>query len=70
MAEFTTCSLSPAERTRRAAPQAQPNFAQAIAAGNIIYLIPTPLFGAGLVENIPEATIYQNLWPTRHRRPA
>jgi hypothetical protein len=41
--------------------QAQPNFAQAIAAGNIIYRIPTPLFGAGLIEIIPEAVIYANL---------
>jgi CxxC motif-containing protein (DUF1111 family) len=41
--------------------QPQPNFAQAIALNNIIFRIPTPLFGAGLIENIPEATIYANL---------
>jgi CxxC motif-containing protein (DUF1111 family) len=41
--------------------QAQPNFAQAMALNNIIYRIPTPLFGSGLIENIPEAVIYANL---------
>jgi CxxC motif-containing protein (DUF1111 family) len=41
--------------------QSQPNFVQAIALNNIIFRIPTPLFGAGLIENIPEATIYANL---------
>jgi CxxC motif-containing protein (DUF1111 family) len=34
---------------------AQPNFAAAIAANNIIFRIPTPVFGAGLVENVPDA---------------
>jgi CxxC motif-containing protein (DUF1111 family) len=47
--------------------QAQPNFTQAMALNNIIFRIPTPLFGAGLIENIPEATNYANLhadqWP-------
>jgi CxxC motif-containing protein (DUF1111 family) len=33
----------------------QPNFAAAIAAKNIIFRIPTPLFGAGLVENVSDA---------------
>jgi CxxC motif-containing protein (DUF1111 family) len=36
---------------------AQPNFAQAIAANNIIFRIPTPLFGAGLVENTPDGNL-------------
>ena len=30
----------------------QPNFAQAMAANNLIFRIPTPLFGAGLIEQI------------------
>jgi CxxC motif-containing protein (DUF1111 family) len=34
---------------------AQPNFAAAIAANNIIFRIPTPLFGLGLVENVSDA---------------
>lgn len=40
---------------------AQPNFAQQIAAHNVIYRIPTPLFGLGLVENTPDATLQANL---------
>lgn len=40
---------------------AQPNFAQQIAAHNVIYRIPTSLFGLGLVENTPDATLQANL---------
>lgn len=36
---------------------AQPNFNQAIAQNNIIFRIPTPVFGAGLVENIPDGNL-------------
>lgn len=39
---------------------AQPNFAAEEAAKNIIFRIPTPLFGAGLVENIDDSTILAN----------
>ena len=28
---------------------------------NVIFRIPTPVFGAGLIENIPEETIYANM---------
>lgn len=35
----------------------QPNFNAAIAAGNIIFRIPTPVFGAGLVETIPDGNL-------------
>jgi CxxC motif-containing protein (DUF1111 family) len=35
----------------------QPNFAAAQAANNIIFRIPTPVFGAGLVENIDDSTL-------------
>ena len=35
----------------------QPNFAAAVAAGNISFRIPTPLFGAGLVETIPDGNL-------------
>jgi CxxC motif-containing protein (DUF1111 family) len=38
----------------------QPNFEQMNALGNLIYRIPTPVFGAGLIENIAEATILAN----------
>ncbi len=38
----------------------QPAFAQAIANNNIIYRIPTPVFGAGLVENLDDSTLLAN----------
>jgi CxxC motif-containing protein (DUF1111 family) len=41
----TACSLT------------QPSFAAAAAAGNLIFRIPTPVFGAGLLENIDDATL-------------
>jgi CxxC motif-containing protein (DUF1111 family) len=40
---------------------AQPNFALMQELNNVIYRIPTPLFGSGLIENIAEATIYANM---------
>jgi CxxC motif-containing protein (DUF1111 family) len=38
----------------------QPSFATAIAANNIIFRIPTPTFGAGLIENIDDVTLLRN----------
>jgi CxxC motif-containing protein (DUF1111 family) len=38
----------------------QPNFSQAIAANNIIFRIPTPVYGAGLIENISDTTLLAN----------
>jgi len=35
----------------------QPDFATQLAANNVIFRIPTPLFGLGLVENVPDATL-------------
>lgn len=35
----------------------QPDFATALAQNNIIFRIPTPLFGAGLVENTPDINL-------------
>jgi CxxC motif-containing protein (DUF1111 family) len=40
---------------------AQPNYSQMEALGNIIFRIPTPVFGAGLIENIADATILANM---------
>jgi CxxC motif-containing protein (DUF1111 family) len=39
---------------------AQPDFRAALAAGNAIFRIPTPTFGAGLIEGIPDQTIIDN----------
>jgi CxxC motif-containing protein (DUF1111 family) len=47
---------------------AQPNFAQQLAVGNVIFRIPTPTFGLGLVENTPDATLQANLAATASAR--
>jgi CxxC motif-containing protein (DUF1111 family) len=36
---------------------AQPNFAAAVAARNVIFRIPTPTFGLGLVEAVPDSSL-------------
>ena len=35
----------------------QPDFAAALAQNNVIFRIPTPLFGLGLVENVPDSSL-------------
>ncbi len=44
---------------------AQPNFAQQLAAHNVIFRIPTPTFGLGLVEGTPDSTLQANLAASR-----
>jgi mono/diheme cytochrome c family protein len=39
---------------------AQPDFAAASANGNLIFRIPTPVFGSGLIEQIPDSVILAN----------
>jgi CxxC motif-containing protein (DUF1111 family) len=39
----------------------QPDFAHNLALNNVIFRIPTPTFGAGLIENISEETILANM---------
>ena len=39
---------------------AQPDFAAALANRNVIFRIPTPVFGAGLIEQIPDKAILAN----------
>ena len=39
----------------------QPDFATAISNHNVIFRIPTPTFGLGLVENTPDSTLQANL---------
>jgi CxxC motif-containing protein (DUF1111 family) len=39
---------------------AQPSFAAAAAANNLIFRIPTPVFGAGLIENLDDSTLLNN----------
>jgi CxxC motif-containing protein (DUF1111 family) len=38
----------------------QPNFHQALQTNNIIFRIPTPTFGVGLIENIDDSTLLAN----------
>jgi CxxC motif-containing protein (DUF1111 family) len=40
---------------------AQPDFATQLARNNVIFRIPTPLFGLGLVENTPDLALRANL---------
>ena len=40
---------------------AQPDFVTQLSKGNVIFRIPTPLFGLGLVESTPDATFISNL---------
>jgi len=40
---------------------AQPDFEREVAGHNVIFRIPTPTFGLGLVENTPDATLAANL---------
>ena len=39
---------------------AQPDFEREMSRGNVIFRIPTPVFGAGLIEQIPDRTILAN----------
>jgi CxxC motif-containing protein (DUF1111 family) len=39
----------------------QPNFQQMEQIGNLVFRIPTPTYGAGLIENIPDGTILANM---------
>ncbi|MGH9501804.1 MAG: di-heme oxidoredictase family protein [Terriglobales bacterium] len=43
----------------------QPNFAQQLSARNVIFRIPTPTFGLGLVEATPDSTLQANLQANR-----
>jgi CxxC motif-containing protein (DUF1111 family) len=46
----------------------QPNFESAVASGNVIFRIPTPTFGLGLIEAIPDAAILANVRQTAAAR--
>jgi CxxC motif-containing protein (DUF1111 family) len=47
---------------------AQPNFNQALANNNVIFRIPTPTFGLGLVEMTPDVTLRANLVATASQK--
>jgi CxxC motif-containing protein (DUF1111 family) len=47
---------------------AQPDFPAQLAANNVIFRIPTPLFGLGFVENTPDSVFKSNLASTAGQR--
>jgi len=49
---------------------AQPDFVTAAKKRNLIFRIPTPVFGAGLIENIPDNVIIDNMNADRIRKRA
>jgi CxxC motif-containing protein (DUF1111 family) len=49
---------------------AQPDFATALSTNNVIFRIPTPLFGLGLVEATPDSVLRANLASTQSARAA
>jgi CxxC motif-containing protein (DUF1111 family) len=51
-----------------ACTQAQPNFTQQLSLGNVIFRIPTPTFGLGLVESVPDEALQANLDSTLQER--
>jgi CxxC motif-containing protein (DUF1111 family) len=48
----------------------QPDFAHNLALNNVIFRIPTPVFGAGLIENIPDETILANMAANERQKDA
>ena len=48
----------------------QPDFATALSTNNVIFRIPTPLFGLGLVEATPDSALQANLASTQSARAA
>jgi CxxC motif-containing protein (DUF1111 family) len=48
----------------------QPNFTQGLSENNVIFRIPTPLFGLGLVEGTPDATLVANLAANQSQKSA
>jgi CxxC motif-containing protein (DUF1111 family) len=57
---FTVTGRSDAGTCTSSTALPQPSFAAAIAANNIIFRIPTPVFGAGLIENLDDSTLLNN----------
>jgi CxxC motif-containing protein (DUF1111 family) len=57
---FTVTGRSDAGACNSSTALPQPSFAAAQAANNIIFRIPTPVFGAGLIENLDDSTLLKN----------
>jgi len=57
---FTVTGRSDAGTCNNSTTLPQPSFATAVADNNIIFRIPTPTFGVGLIENLDESTLLSN----------
>jgi CxxC motif-containing protein (DUF1111 family) len=57
---FTVTGRSDAGACNSSTILPQPSFATAVAENNVIYRIPTPVFGAGLIENLDDSTLLNN----------
>jgi CxxC motif-containing protein (DUF1111 family) len=58
---FTIVGRTDAPNCTSATDLPQPGFAQAVATNNVIFRIPTPTFGAGLIENISDEALLANM---------
>ena len=57
---FTVTGRSDAGTCNSSTTLPQPSFATAVAENNVIFRIPTPVFGAGLIENLDDSTLLSN----------
>jgi CxxC motif-containing protein (DUF1111 family) len=57
---FTVTGRSDAGTCTSSTALPQPSFASAVAENDIIFRIPTPVFGAGLIENLDDSTLLKN----------
>ena len=57
---YTIVGRSDAPNCTSASALPQPGFATAVATNNVIFRIPTPTFGAGLIENISDEALLAN----------
>ncbi|MGA8270279.1 MAG: di-heme oxidoredictase family protein [Candidatus Sulfotelmatobacter sp.] len=57
---FTVTGRSDAGTCNNSTALPQPSFSSAVAENNIIFRIPTPVFGVGLIENLDDSTLLNN----------
>jgi CxxC motif-containing protein (DUF1111 family) len=57
---FTVTGRSDAGACTSATALPQPSFSTAVSENDIIFRIPTPVFGAGLIENLDDSTLLKN----------
>src|SRR5271155_4358226 len=57
---YTVTGRSDAGTCNSSTALPQPSFATAVAENDIIFRIPTPVFGAGLIENLDDSTLLNN----------